>query len=64
MNHVHFDAVYPVPVVPLLSRLTDLILSQILSGKDLGVDPVSNATPHSDFHLIVCIIGSGIKDEN
>ena len=64
MDDIHLDAVYSIPVLPFFNWLTDRKHSEVLASEHLGADLVPSAAPHSNFHLIVCIVRSRIEYED
>ena len=62
--HVHFDAIEPISVIPLLRRLALGHLLQIRILVFIIPKCVPFTSPHPDLHLAVCPVRSSIDEKN
>lgn len=64
MDDIHFDAIDSVSVIPFFDWFTDRTFSEVLAREYFGTDMVPNAAPHSNLHLVMCVVRSRIKYED
>lgn len=62
MDDIHLDAIQPVAIVELLHGLADGHIAQILSFILPRFDFMPFASPHTDLHLMMRVIGTGIEN--
>lgn len=61
--NIHVNAIQPIPIIKLLNWLTDPRIAEVSAKIDFVVhESVAFTAPHSEFHLVVCVVGACIED--
>ena len=61
IKYIVVDGVHAIPIIPLLLGLTRGVVLQIGPSVNFIVNVIVEASPVSNFHLVVCVERGGIK---